>query len=388
MTNDTSSAQRYSWRPRHVSLLTIVLALITIVSFFVIASKDSPYGGWRDFAVTNTVSYGGITPPSMPTAAPEPMMGAGYAGSEYEAGMGSARAMDASGANVPMAQGMAGGRGGGVSADMAYAPDYYPYPYPSGNVAATDTRELLKVHYSASMQTRDVAGLTRRVETTVRGYEGRIDQISASPKSGYVSFVVPMSKYDAFRGELEAMVKSKFLTVNIQSSNMLPQKQGLEEQQKQADKTLAEYQASRLKIVDAHASTVKSLQSQIDADNVRLAELRAQTPTYDLQLQIQGLVDEVASLKSQLVYENASYKSRLESVDSSIKYAKEWQTAVKTQDQELLDNVATVNGSVSIEWISLWDMVHTYLPGYWIPAIFALLTLVSFLWDRRRFGTV
>jgi hypothetical protein len=386
MTNDTSSAPRYSWRPRHVSLLTIVLALITIVSFFVIASKDSQYGGWREYAVSNSVSYGGITPPSIPTAAPMPMGAPAYDGGE--SGYGSARAMDASGANVPMAQGMVGGMGGGVSADMAYAPDYYPYPYPSGNVAATDTRELLKVNYNASMQTRDVAGLTRRVETTVRGHEGRIDQISASPKSGYVSFVVPMSKYDAFRGELEAMVKSKFLTVNIQSSNMLPQKQGLEEQQKQADKTLAEYQASRLKVVDTHASTVKSLQSQIDADNVRLAELRAQAPTYDLQNQIQGLVDEVASLKSQLAYENTSYKSRLESVDSSIKYAKEWQTAVKTQDQELLDNVATVNGSVSIEWISLWDMVHTYLPGYWIPAIFALLTLVSFLWDRRRFGTV
>lgn len=383
MTNDTSSAPRYSWRPRHVSLLTIVLALITIVSFFVIASESPQYRVWREYAVGNSVSYGGITPPSMPTMAPEPMM---YDGAE--SGYGSARAMDASGAMVPPVQGMAVGMGGGVSADMAYAPDYYPYPYPGGNVAVTDTRELLKVNYSASMQTRDVAGLTRRVETTVRGYEGRIDQISASPKSGYVSFVVPMSKYDAFRGELESMVKSKFLTVNIQSSNMLPQKQGIEEQQKQADKTLAEYQASRLKVVDTHASTVKSLQSQIDASNVRLAELRAQTPTYDLQLQIQGLVDEVASFKSQLAYENASYKSRLESVDSSIKYAKEWQTAVKTQDQELLDNVATVNGSVSIEWISLWDMVHTYLPGYWIPAIFALLTLVSFLWDRRRFGTV
>ncbi len=382
MTNATSSAPRYSWRPRNVSLLTIVLALITIVSFFVIASESPQYRVWREYAVSNSVSYGGVTPPSMPTSAPMPMGTPAYDGAE--SGYGSARAIDVSSANVPMAQSM----GGGVSADMAYAPDYYPYPYPGGDVPVTDTRELLKINYNASMQTRDVAGLTRRVETTVRGHEGRIDQISASPQSGYVSFVVPMSKYDAFRGELESMVKSKFLTVNIQSSNMLPQKQGLEEQQKQADKTLAEYQASRLKVVDTHASTVKSLQSQIDASTVRLAELRAQTPTYDLQLQIQGLVDEVASLKSQLMYENSSYKSRLESVDSSIKYAKEWQTAVKTQDQELLDNVATVNGSVSIEWISLWDMVQVYLPGYWIPAIFALLTLVSFLWDRRRFGTV
>lgn len=287
-----------------------------------------------------------------------------------------------------MAQGIAIDMKGSANIDYAYAPDYYPYPYPGGDVPVTDERELLKVNYSASMQTRDVTGLTRRVETTVRGHDGRIDQISVSPTSGYVGFVLPISAYETFRTELESMVNDKFLTVNIQSSNMLPQKQSIEEQQKDAEKTVTDYQASRAKIVSTHATAVRSLQSQIDAAAAQLAYLRAEPTTYDVQQQIQVLVDEVASLKQQLTYENSSYASRLESIDSSIKYAKEWQGNVKTQDEKLIDNVATVNGSVSIQWISLWDMVHTCLPGYWIPAIFALLAALSFFNDRRRFGTV
>src|SRR3990167_11466300 len=154
------------------------------------------------------------------------------------------------------------------------APDmYYPYRYYNPDVPVTDAREFLKVNYNATMQTRDVQGLTRRVETTVRGYSGRIDQESSSPQYGYVSFVVPMSKYDAFRAELESLVDSRFLTVNISSQNLLPQKQSIEEQQKQADNTLADYKAARQSIVNAHASAAKSLQARIDADTEEIANL-------------------------------------------------------------------------------------------------------------------
>src|SRR3989344_444383 len=280
--------------------------------------------------------------------------------------------------------------GGGVSYDRAVsvqsgmmAPDYYYSP----NVPANDTRELLKTSYGAEMRTRDVQGLTRRVETTVRGHSGRIDQMSSAEKYGYVSFVVPVSKYETFRTELESLVGSRFLTVDIQSQNMLPQKQSIEEQQKQADETLAEYKADRQRLVSAHATTVRSIQTRIDADTQELANLRALPPTYDIQVQIQQVSDNLALLKRQLANENASYSAQLSNADSNIEYAEEWQEAVKKQDTALMDDVATVNGSVSISWISLWEMAQVYLPGYWIPAIFAMLTILSFLWDRRRFGT-
>ncbi|MBI5004108.1 hypothetical protein HZC00_03370 [Candidatus Kaiserbacteria bacterium] len=385
MTDDRASLPSRSWRPRHISIWTIILALLTVITFLAIASKDAPYGVRMMGLGGYTTGYdtSNVIPPSVPTAAPMPMHAVDAGVSES----GMAYAKDAAVSNASMmAQGVTGGMGGGVSANYAYAPDYYPYP--GGGVPASDTRELQKVYYNASMQARDVAGLTRRVETTVRGYDGRVDQISSSPQSGYVSFVVPVTKYDAFRNELESLVNSRFLTIDISSSNMLPQKQSIEEQQKQASSTLADYQTSRSKLVKDHASTVASLQSQINADADQLALLRAQTGAPDIQYQIQKLTDEWSLLKQRLLNENTSYKYQLDTIESNIKYTQDWQKAIGTQDQKLMDDVATVNGSVSIQWISLSDMVLVYLPGYWIPAIFALLTILSFLYDRRRFGTV
>lgn len=338
--------------PRRISWLTIVLALLTIGTFLAIAGPDTRY--YFPQGMGGGVSY--------TTAEPSTVAGR----------------MMFNEVSVQTSASMMG-------RDLADSSAYYPYPNPS--VPATDTREFLKVNYDASMQTRDVQGLTRRVETTVRGYDGRVDQVSSSPRSGYVGFVVPASKYEAFRTELEGLVGSRFLTVNISSQNLLPQKQSIEEQQKQADATLADYKTARQQLVNAHASTVKSLQSQIDADVQELASLRAQTQTYEIQARIQAVTDDWTVLKQRLANENASYSVQLKNADANVKYAQDWQTAVQKQDTALMDNVATVSGSVSIRWISLWEMTQLYLPGYWIPGIFAVLTLCSYLWDRRRFGT-
>ncbi len=240
------------------------------------------------------------------------------------------------------------------------APSMMPY-YGGQDVPVTDTREFAKVYYNASMRSRDVQGLTRRVETTVRGYDGRVDQESSSQQYGSVSFAIPKTKYDAFRAELESLVGRRFISINISSENMLPQKVSIEEQQKQADASLADAKAQRQRLITAHANKVAYLQAQI-----------------------QSMPDQAASFTQQLAAENATYAAQLNSADANIKYAQDWQKAVQTQDQTLLDNVATVTGTVSIQWISMWETVQLYLPGYWIPFIFAVLTVISYLWDRRR----
>lgn len=339
MNNDQSAPQ--SFLPGHISWLTIVLALLAIGTFIAVSGPGGQY----------------ITP-----------MGIGGGGAEYS---GNTKAVSPTSVGAPMM-------------DRGVTNVYYPYPYPNPDVPVTDTREFLKIYYSALLRTRDVPGLTRRVETTVRGYGGRIDQESVSPKYGSVSFSVSQSKYEAFRAELEGLVGNRFLSVNISSQNLLPQKISIEEQQKQADTTLADYKAARQKIITAHATAVQTLQAKINADEQQLATLRAQVSTPQLLIQIQALTDEWSSLKQQLVNENASYTTQLSNADANIKYAQDWQKAVQTQDQTLLDNVATVSGTVSVQWISLWDTALLYLPGYWIPTIFAVLTVLSYLRDRRR----
>ena len=357
----TDESAPYGFHPGHVSWLTIVLGLLTIGTFLATSNPASRY-------IVPMMTGGGI---SYTTAIPERMM-ANDVSVQSSAPMPPQAVYEQNSMMI--------GKGGSGA--------YYPYPYPSQGSPASDTREFLKVYYNAAMQTRDVQGLTRRVETTVRGYDGRIDAESSSPQYGSVSFVVPQSKYEEFRTELEGLVDSRFLTTNISSQNLLSQKQSIEEQQKQADTSLAGYKTARQNIVNAHAGTVRSLQSQIDADTAQLAVLRAQPQTYDIQLQIQNLSNDLSSLQARLAAENASYAVQLKGADANIKYAQDWQKAVQTQDKALLDDVATVNGTVSIRWISLWEMAQLYLPGYWIPAIFAALTLLSYLYDRRRFGSV
>lgn len=330
-----------------MSWLTLILTALAVIAFFAVSDSGMRY----------------VTP----------MMG----GAVME---GSSGSMPPSSAGIPT-------RDGGVSNPADYdrqGSGYYPYPYPTPEVPATDTREFLKVYYSAYMQTRDVPTLTRRVETTVRGYNGRIDQQSSSSKYGSVSFAIPQVKYDAFRTELESLVGSRFLTVNISSQNLLSQKVSIEEQQKQAESALSGYETARQKIVSAHANAVASLQAKIDADAKALLALRAQAPTPQVAAEIQALSEHQSLLTDQLSSENASYAVQLRTVDSNIEYAKEWQKAVETQDQTLLENVATVTGTVSIQWISLWQMARVYLPGYWIPTILTLLAILSFMRDRRR----
>ena len=351
-------------KPRHISWLTIVLAALAVITFIAISTPSARY--------------------PLPMGVGMMEYGEGYTTSVSETTSGMPMMDDSVSYGSGSSQGM-------IVPDAYYRDRYpYPYPYPYYNpdVPITDTREFLKVNYNASMYTRDVQELTRRVETTVRGYSGRIDQESSSQRYGYVSFAVPVNKYDAFRTELESLVGSRFLTVNISSQNLLPQKQDIEEQQKQADAELADYKTARQKLVNAHASVVKSLQSQIDADAQLLAVLRAEPSTPQIQVQIQQISDELSSLKQQLADENTSYSKQLNRADENIKYAEEWQTAVQTEDQTLLDSVATVTGTVSIQWISLWDTAQLYLPGYWIPALFAALAFLSYLRDRRRLEVV
>jgi hypothetical protein len=318
--------KKLGFLPGYVSWLTIAFALLAIITFFAISNPSVQYATRMGFGGGGVMEYSD-------TKAIPPNAGGGV------------QMMDV-----------------GVASNRIMSPGYYPYPNPE--VPVTDTRELLKIYYNASMQTRDVPALTRRVETTVRGFDGRIDNESSAEKYGYVSFALPQIKYEAFRTEIESLVGSRFLKVNISSQNLLSQKVSIEEQQKQADSALADYKTARQKLVSAHTSAVQALQAQID--DTKMTE------------------NERLLLREQLAEENTTYTRNLSNADANIKYAQDWVKGVQTQDSTLLANVATVNGTVSISWISFWEMAQLYLPNYWIPFIFATLAGTSFFFDRRR----
>ena len=265
----------------------------------------------------------------------------------------------------------------------AIAPDYYPYP--DGDIPATDTREFLKIGYNAQILTRRVEELTRRVETIVRGYDGRIDQMSSAHRFGYVRFVVPASQFDLFRDEIESLVGSRFIDVEISSQNLLPQKISIEERQKLVEDNLESLKNERATLVATHESTIKSLQAQVDGQTAMLSDLNEQPPSAERDLKVQQLEAVLIDYRSRIENENFSHTRKLASLDARIKDAETIVTAVKNDDQKLLDSVATLEGTISLRFVSLWDIARLYLPGYSIPAILAVLTVISFFYERRLF---
>jgi len=265
----------------------------------------------------------------------------------------------------------------------------YPMPYPGTDASANDTREFNKIFYNAQMQTRDVQGLTKRIETVVRGHAGRVDNTSSSPTYGSVSFVVPQDKFEEFRTELESLIGSRFLTVSVNSQNLLPQKQGLEQQQISVKSSISDLATQKAKLLTSHNDTLAALQSQIDVNEHEMAMLKAQTSTdpavsSQIASRLLTLAAAQTDLNAQVSNENASYSYQRDYYDLQIKYANSDLGTIKLADQDLLDNVATVSGTVSVHWISLWEMALAYLPGYSIPGIFLLLAGLSYLWHRKE----
>jgi chromosome segregation ATPase len=271
---------------------------------------------------------------------------------------------------------------------QAYYPPQVILGY-GGTVSASDTREFQKISYSASMQTRDVQGLTRRAETIIRGHEGRVDNVSSSKQFGSITFVVPQSSYEVFRDEIESLVDPRYLTVSIDSHNLLPQKVGIEQQQSYTQKNLDDLQAQRAKTVTAHASTVRSLQSKITANKARQAELRAEVASdVNRQNEIDATLSQLSSeqdgLLARLSSENSQYAGQIASFDQQIKWAQDSLAGIKKQDKDLLDNVATVDGTLTFKWISIREIIQSYLPGYSVTFILGILTLISYYFERRR----
>ena len=277
-----------------------------------------------------------------------------------------------------------------VADNSMVAPDYYPY-YQDGT-SVEDTREFMKVAYRAEVKTRDVKDATGDVKNAVRDAEGRIDNLNESPKSAYISFVVPKSNFENFREEIESLAHEKLIAVNVSASNLLSQKQNIEEQDKNAKERLASFETQLKDLTARHNQTVKNLQTNLEANNLELAHTRALIATTTessslsvLRNQEANLVASIAALNKNLKSENTSYTADKQNLDSQIAWVKTEQENIAEQDENFTDNIETVQGSVSIEWISYWGLAKVFSPIHptWVIIILAVLTW--YLLSRKNY---
>ncbi len=266
-----------------------------------------------------------------------------------------------------------------------------PLNFGASEIPTTDNREYLKTDYSASVQTNKVQELTGRLQTTIRGFDGRIDSTYNYSNQGYISFVIPASRVDAFRQEVKTIAGARFYTENLSSQNMLSDKRSLEDQQKQNNDNIKQLTASRDQLTVSHNQSVTSLNSQISTIAKEMAGLKTEAATninYDRQVQIAARQEELQKqtkvLNSRLAAENNNYASQISSLDYQTSDAQRNLAQLDKQTGELIDTVATVRGNISISYISFWQKVDAYLPTYWLVYLLFIGALVSYYVYRRR----
>lgn len=250
----------------------------------------------------------------------------------------------------------------------------------------SDTREFLKTYYQATIRTRNVTTLATRIQTIARGYGGRMDDISVNKESAHISFVVPKNKFDAFTEEMRGLVHPKFIEENISAKNLLSQKQVIEKQTNRAEETLFTVQQQRDILVKNHQSLVNNLQNQINSFNRQIRGLRNQYATTTSTAQQQILSNQVALVTQQqnqakqvLAQENSRYETALRLNDVNVSASQDRVDNWYKEDSELLANVETVEASVSLRWISVWEVIELYVPIYGLAAA-VLLGGVATYW--------
>ncbi len=270
-------------------------------------------------------------------------------------------------------------------------PDYYDRGYQKPTI--TDTREFLKTNYSADIKTRNVSKVIKDVTNIVKGADGRIDNSYSSEKSGRISFVVAKSKFDDFKNQIESLTHEKLYTETISSENLLNQKQNIEEQTGNIVNTLANLQSQKTNLENQHTQSVSVINKELTRIKAELVAIRAVMSTSTEPLVLESFTKQESSLvkqentqKTKLINENNSYVAQSQSLDNSISNYNNGLTNVIEQDSQFTDNIETVNGSINVGWVSLWEIAKIFSPIH--PTII-VIALVILLWIYlKRRGTI
>lgn len=270
-----------------------------------------------------------------------------------------------------------------------YTPGYYPPP--GSEIPTNDSREFLKTDYRATIRTREVQELAQKIQIMVKGFGGRVDSVASSNRWGSISFVVPLNQFETFKTSLKGLVWSKLITEEIDSENLLPQKQSIENQKKEFQTTLEQLKIERGQLVASHRKTIASLQSQINAIEKELGELKIKLDiTSDPILRgvfvarEDELKKEKSTLGSRLFEENKKYAEKLSLFDAQIKNAETNLEYTERQDRILLDTVATVRGTISLNSINVLGILLLYFPGHWMALVFGVVAVALYLVRRRK----
>lgn len=259
------------------------------------------------------------------------------------------------------------------------------------NGSIADTRQFMKVNYSGTIQTRDIKGIARDVRGIIRDTEGRIDDEMVAEKYARVSFVIPKSNLDDFRDEIESLTHKKLYVETTSSQNLLNQKQSIEERADLTNKSLSDLQSEKSKAEAEYKKEIASLQAQLKEITLTAQTTKSQldanqnavggTPEYAEKKMLinnyDSYMNQINSLKNYIAEKNTKYTQNKNRLDSAIAQSNNQLGEIKKDDKAFAENIETVTGSVSMQWVSVWQLMKIFSP---IHPIFIIIILVLLLW--------
>ncbi len=267
------------------------------------------------------------------------------------------------------------------------------------NASISDTREFMKVSYSGNIKTRDVQDISRDVRGIVRDMNGRIDSENVSEKYGRINFVIPKSNLQDFRDEIESLTHAKLYTENTSSENLLSEKKSLENRSDTATTYLANTQSEKSKLESTYTKEITSLQSQIKTleklSQEKISQIgvwsSAQNDIYrdqinQLNQETANIADQISNLRNTITQKNRIYTQERDRLNATITQINSEIDLIKKDDLNFTEKIETVSGSVSIEWVSVWELVKLISPIP--PLVITVLLVIIFWYILRKFNKV
>lgn len=264
------------------------------------------------------------------------------------------------------------------------------YPPVMQNSTISDTREFSKFSYNATLKTREVEDVSTRILTIVRGNGGRVDNASIAEKYASISFVVPKDNLLQFKTEIKSLVGKKFYVESLHIQNLLPEKVGIENTTENVENSLEATKADLDSLTKKHNTVIADYQKQLNVVTINIQALRAEVTTdtvrqKQIKAEISSLVFRQGALQRQISDENKWYGWDSARLEQDIKIKQTQLDDLGTQETNLLDNVETVQGYVSVQWVSVWQMINIFVPYLWAWVIgFCILALIFNYFSKRR----
>lgn len=267
-------------------------------------------------------------------------------------------------------------------------PDYY-----RGNADITDTREYLKTTFGLDIKTRKVEKMHTRLKTIIRGYDGRIDNANLNEKYASISFVLPKSTYESFVQEVTEMFPEKFISIHENNTNLLWQKQNIEQQTQYSSTTLENLKTERADNIKKYDEKIASLNKEISRlDNSMYALVTqkktvSSTDTETLK-KINDQINYLSRIRSdhthELIKTMTQHEKDLANFDNQIKNTENNLVELGKQDTKLINNVETVNGTITLRFVSLFEIVNLYIPVYKSFIIICILIIIGYILFGRK----